>query len=144
VAAGVDPQRDPLTIALRTALVLSVAWLITSMYTLSWYDLIAWMPLAVLAAGKLDQIMLMRIAPLSLAYVPGRAIDMGAALDFTANRVRDTLSPIVQMAVLVAVVLWWRKPDRPELFPFSASSKAPAAERVRVSAAGRQAPGVRS
>ena len=144
VAAGVDPQRDPLTIALRTALVLSVAWLITSMYTLSWYDLIAWMPLAVLAAGKLDQIMLMRIAPLSLAYVPGRAIDMGAALDFTANRVRDTLSPIVQMAVLVAVVLWWRKPDRPELFPFSASSKVPAAERVRVSAAGRQAPGVRS
>jgi hypothetical protein len=143
LAAGADPQRDPLTIALRTALVLSVAWLITSMYTLSWYDLIAWMPLAVVAAGKLDRIMLMRIAPLSLAYVPGRAIDMGPALDFTANRVRDTLSPIVQMAVLVAVVLWWRKPDRPELFPFSAP-KASATERLRVPAAGRQAPGVRS
>jgi hypothetical protein len=113
------------------------------MYTLSWYDLIAWMPLAVVAAGKLDRIMLMRIAPLSLAYVPGRAIDMGPALDFTANRVRDTLSPIVQMAVLVAVVLWWRKPDRPELFPFSAP-KASATERLRVPAAGRQAPGVRS
>nr|MBA3527734.1 polyprenol phosphomannose-dependent alpha 1,6 mannosyltransferase MptB [Propionibacteriaceae bacterium] len=35
-----DPRQDPLTIALRTALVLSVAWLTTSMYTLSWYDLI--------------------------------------------------------------------------------------------------------
>ena len=58
---------------------LSVAWLITSMYTLSWYDLIAWMPLAVLAASKLDQIMLMRITALSLAYVPGRAIDVGPA-----------------------------------------------------------------
>ena len=56
----VDLQRDPLTIALRTALVLSVAWLITSMYTLSWYDLLAWMPLAVLAANKLDKIMLIR------------------------------------------------------------------------------------
>jgi alpha-1,6-mannosyltransferase len=119
LVAGADPQRDPLTIALRTALVLSTAWLITSMYTLSWYDLIAWIPLAVLAANKLDRIMLLRIAPLSMAYVPGRAIQVGAALDFTANRVRDTVSPIFQMAVLLAVVLWWRKPGRPELFPLS-------------------------
>ena len=57
---------------------LSVAWLITSMYTLSWYDLLAWMPLAVLAASKLDKIMVIRGAALSLAYVPGRAIDMGS------------------------------------------------------------------
>jgi hypothetical protein len=118
LAKGADPRRDPLTIGLRTALVLSVAWLITSMYTLSWYDLIAWMPLALLGASKLDQIMLLRIAPLSLAYVPGRAIDVGPALDFTASRIRDTFSPIVQIAVLVAVVLWWKHPERPELFPF--------------------------
>jgi alpha-1,6-mannosyltransferase len=71
---GVDPQTDPLTIALRTSVVLSVAWLITSMYTLSWYDLIAWMPLALMAPSKLDRIMLLRAAPLSLAYVPGRAV----------------------------------------------------------------------
>jgi alpha-1,6-mannosyltransferase len=115
---GADLRNDPLTIALRTSLVLSVAWLITSMYTLSWYDLIAWVPLAVLATCKLDRIMLMRGALLSLAYVPGRAIEYGAALDFTAARIRDTVSPIVQLAVLLAVVLWWRQPDRPELFPF--------------------------
>ncbi|HVD54215.1 MAG TPA: polyprenol phosphomannose-dependent alpha 1,6 mannosyltransferase MptB [Propionibacteriaceae bacterium] len=119
-----DMRRDPLTIALRTALVLSVAWLITSMYTLSWYDLLAWMPLAVLAASKLDKIMVIRGAALSLAYVPGRAIDMGTALDFTATRMRDTISPIIQMAMVLAVILWWRQPDRPELFPFK---KAPAA-----------------
>ena len=112
-----DPQADPLTIALRTSLVLSVAWLITSMYTLSWYDLIAWMPLALMAPSKLDRIMVLRAAPLSLAYVPGRAIEMGPALDFTAHRIRDTLSPIIQFAVLLAVVLWWKKPDREELFP---------------------------
>jgi hypothetical protein len=129
---GADPQRDPLTIALRTALVLSVAWLITSMYTLSWYDLIAWIPLAVLAASKLDRIMLLRITPLSLAYVPGRAIDVGPALDFTASRVRDTISPIFQVAVLLAVVLWWRKPDRDELFPFG--KPAPVSQPVRVAA----------
>ena len=120
LARGADLRQDPLTIAVRTSLVLSVAWLITSMYTLSWYDLIAWMPLAVLAANKLDRIMLLRVTPLSLAYVPGRAIDVGPALDFTANRVRDTVSPLIQFAVLAAVVLWWRRPERPELFPFRA------------------------
>jgi hypothetical protein len=114
---GADLRRDPLTIAVRTSLVLSVAWLVTSMYTLPWYDLIAWIPLSVLAASKLDKIMLMRIAPLSLAYVPGRAIDYGAALDFTATRIRDTVSPIIQILVLLAIVLWWKKPDRPELWP---------------------------
>jgi alpha-1,6-mannosyltransferase len=127
LAKDADLKRDPLTIALRTALVLSVAWLITSMYTLSWYDLLAWMPLAVLAASKLDQIMVIRGAALSLAYVPGRAIDMGPALDFTATRMRDTVSPIIQIAMLLAVILWWRQPDRPELFPFK-KPKAPPAE----------------
>ena len=124
---GADLRHDPLTIALRTALVLSVAWLVTAMYTLSWYDLMAWVPLAVLATGKLDRIMLVRNAPLALAYVPGRAIEYGPALDFTASRIRDTLSPAIQFAVLLALVLWWRQPDRPELFPFrrSAVVKAP-------------------
>jgi hypothetical protein len=127
---GADLRQDPLTIAVRTSLVLSVAWLVTSMYTLSWYDLIAWMPLAVLAANKLDRIMLLRIAPLSLAYVPGRAIEVGPALDWTANRVRDTVSPLIQFAVLLAVVLWWRHPERPELFPrrAAAAGSAPEAE----------------
>ena len=132
MAKGADLRQDPLTIALRTALVLSVAWLITSMYTLSWYDLIAWVPLAVLAASKLDRIMLMRIAPLSLAYVPGRAIDVGPVLDFTATRMRDTISPIVQFAVLLAVVLWWRQPDRQELFPFRRHSSGLRGELVSV------------
>ena len=123
-----DLRQDPLTIALRTGLVLSVAWLITSMYTLSWYDLLAWMPLAVLAASKLDKIMLIRGTALSLAYVPGRAIDVGPVLDFTASRLRDTVSPIIQMAMIIAVILWWRQPDRPELFPFLKKQKAPPAE----------------
>jgi alpha-1,6-mannosyltransferase len=142
LARGSDLRHDPLTIAVRTSLVLSVAWLVTSMYTLSWYDLIAWMPLAVLAASKLDRIMLLRITPLSLAYVPGRAIDVGPALDFTASRVRDTVSPIVQVAVLVAVVLWWRHPERPELFPRRAAAARAGAdagqpERATPATAGR-------
>jgi alpha-1,6-mannosyltransferase len=127
---GADLRTDPLTIALRTSLVLSVAWLITSMYTLSWYDLIAWVPLAVLATSKLDRILVLRGAALSLAYVPGRALDVGPALDLVATRMRDTLSPPVQFAVLLAVVLWWRQPDRPELFPFRRPKSVPAPEPV--------------
>ena len=133
-----DLRQDPLTIALRTALVLSVAWLITSMYTLSWYDLLAWMPLSVLAASKLDKIMLIRGAALSLAYVPGRAIDVGPVLDFTATRMRDTVSPIIQMTMLLAVILWWRQPDRPELFPFK--KQKPSAESSPTVSGPRAAP----
>jgi alpha-1,6-mannosyltransferase len=115
---GADPRLDPLTVALRTSLVLSVAWLVTAMYTLSWYDLIAWLPLAVLAASKLDRMMLMRITLLSLSYVPGRAVEMSLPLDVVSGVFRYGISPLVQVAVLVAIVLWWRKPDREELFPF--------------------------
>lgn len=122
---GADPRRDPLTVALRTSLVLSVAWLVTAMYTLSWYDLIAWLPLAVLAASKLDRLMLMRIMLLSLAYVPGRAVDLGPALELVSGVVRYGISPIVQVAVLVGIVLWWRKPDREELFPFGPPKTTP-------------------
>lgn len=133
---GADLRHDPLTIALRTALVLSVAWLITAMYTLSWYDLMAWVPLAVLATGKLDRIMLVRNAPLALAYVPGRAIEYGPALDFTASRIRDTLSPAIQFVVLAMVVLWWRQPGRPELFPFRREDPAPEPAAKAVASAG--------
>ena len=118
LARGTDPRLDPMTIALRTSVVLSVAWLTTSMYTLSWYDLIAWLPLALMAATKLDRIMLYRITWLALAFVPGRAVDMGASLNVVATIVRETLSPIVQFGVLLAIVVWWRKPGREELFPF--------------------------
>jgi alpha-1,6-mannosyltransferase len=118
LARGADPRLDPLTVALRTSLVLSVAWLTTAMYTLSWYDLIAWLPLAVLAASKLDRMMLLRITLLSLSYVPGRAVEMSLPLDVVSGVFRYAISPLVQVAVLVAIVLWWKKPDREELFPF--------------------------
>lgn len=118
LARGADPRLDPLTVALRTSLILSVAWLVTAMYTLSWYDLIAWLPLAVLAASKLDRMMLLRITLLSLSYVPGRAVEMSMPLDVVSGFFRYGFSPLVQVGVLVAIVLWWKKPDREELFPF--------------------------
>jgi hypothetical protein len=115
---GADPRQDPMTVALRTAMIIGIGWLCTAMYTLSWYDLQIWMPLAVLAGGKLDRLMVVRGAVLSAAYVPGRAIEFGAALMWTSARVRDTLSPIVQILVLIAIVIWWKWPDREPLWAF--------------------------
>ena len=125
-AEGADPRFDTLTIALRSALLLSAAWLLTSMYTLSWYDLIAWAPLAVLAPNKLDPLLTIRGTALSLAYVPGRAISFGPALDVTAHRIRDTLSPTVQILVLVSVILWWKRPGHAELLPLRRSRRTAA------------------
>lgn len=102
-----DARSDPITITLRTALILSTAWLTTSLYTLAWYDLIAWVPLAVVGATRLDKLFIWRGAFLSLAFVPGRSVDLGAGLDFVASRVRDTASPMVQIAVIIAIILWW-------------------------------------
>lgn len=116
IAPGVDPRQDPMTIALRTAMIIGFAWVTTSIYTLSWYDLQVWMPLAVLAGGKLDRLLVFRGAVLSAAFVPGRAIAFGAALTWTAARVRDPISPIVQMLILVAVFLWWKWPQATELW----------------------------
>lgn len=117
IEPGVEPKSDPLTIALRTSMLLGVAWLVTAMYTLSWYDLQFWMPLALLAGGKLDRLMVLRGAVLSASYVPGRSVEFGAALVATSARIRDTLSPLVQVAVMVAILLWWKWPDRHQLWP---------------------------
>jgi hypothetical protein len=114
--SGVEAKKDPMTVALRTAVIIGTAWVCTSIYTLSSYDLQVWMALALIAGGKLDRLLVVRGAVLSAAFVPGRAIAFGAALEWTAARVRDPISPIVQMLVLVAIFLWWKWPDRRPLW----------------------------
>jgi hypothetical protein len=122
---GTDPRKDPMTIALRTSMIIGVGWLCTAMYTLSWYDLQVWMAMALLAGGgarlaggaaevsgsKLDRLMVLRGAALSSSFVPGRAVEFGASLSFVAARFRDVISPTVQILVLVAIFLWWRWPN---------------------------------
>ena len=104
---GAVPQRDPLTIATRTAAVLTTAWLVTSPYTLSWYDLIAWVPLGLLAASRLEPLLMWRGMWLSLAYVTGRAVQFGPELQTVAAVIRDGLCAAAQLLVLVLIVRWW-------------------------------------
>ena len=98
---------DPLTIATRTALVLCAAWVISSPYSLAWYDLIAWAPLALLAPSRLDKILIVRGAALSIAYVTARSVEFGAEMLWASWLVRETLCSAVQLGVLAAVVWWW-------------------------------------
>ncbi|HVK45427.1 MAG TPA: hypothetical protein VM429_11045 [Micropruina sp.] len=107
-APGTDPRRDPLTITVRAAALLTAAWLITSPYTLSWYDLITWVPLALMAANRLDVITMWRGTWLSLAYVTGRAIAFSPGVVTAGFVMRDILSTAAQISAIIWVIWWWR------------------------------------
>ena len=105
-----DPRHDPLAVTVRTALILCTAWLVTSPYTLSWYDLIAWVPLALVATNRLDSLLTWRGAALSIAYVTGRTVGFSDQMGVVSFVVRDVMSSAVQVLVLVEIVAWfWRE-----------------------------------
>lgn len=109
-----DPQKDPQTIAVRTGLVLSAAWLLSSPYTLPWYDLIVWVPLAVLAPSALVGVFILRGAALSVGYVTSRSVAIDPAVIPVANYLRDAVSPTIQLWILGFLGLWWlaERPNR--------------------------------
>ena len=110
--ANLSPQRDPLTIATRTAAILTTAWLVTSPYTLSWYDLIAWVPLGLLAASRLEPLLMWRGMWLSLAYVTGRSVEFDPAIVAIGDGIRYGLCAAAQVLVLVLIVRWWWREGR--------------------------------
>jgi alpha-1,6-mannosyltransferase len=86
------------------------------MYSLPWYDVIAWVALAAVAASKVDGLMVVRTTMLSIAYVPGRdpnarqvAASLSDSLEFFSARLRDTLCPAVELAVLIGLIVWARR-----------------------------------
>lgn len=104
---GVPLHLDPMTVAVRTSMILYVAWLTTTPNSYSWYDLLAWVPLALCQSTVLDTVMVWRSMWLSLAFVTGRVIEFSPAVRFVGARVRDTLTPAAQILVLVLIVWWW-------------------------------------
>jgi hypothetical protein len=76
--------------------------------------------LALLPLSRLDGLLLLRFTLSSLAYVPGvpGSLRPGWLEDFVHPMYDSWLTPrlldIVIAAVVVALV-WWRRPDRPEL-----------------------------
>lgn len=102
-----DPKLDPLTITVRTIVVLCAAWLITSPWQFVWYDLIVWIPLGLLWSSRLDPIMIWRGAWLSIAWVTGRALQFGPEMRVVEKFLRENVNVAAQYAVLVAIVWWW-------------------------------------
>jgi len=107
VANTLDPRRDPLTVTVRTAAILTTAWLVTSPYTLSWYDLITWVPLGLMAATRLDVLMMWRGMWLSIAYVTGRSVEFSPTMQAVSVFLRDWLCTGAQWMVLILIVHWW-------------------------------------
>ena len=111
--ARLPAERDPLTITVRTAVVLCTAWLVTSPYTLSWYDLIVWAPLALLVPNRLDWLMALRGVALSVAYVTGRTVGFSDGMvNVGSFLMRDVLSTAIQWFVLAALVHWFWTTNR--------------------------------
>lgn len=106
--AQLPAERDPLTITVRTAVILCTAWLVTSPYTLSWYDLIVWVPLALFVPTRLDWLMALRGVALSVAYVTGRTVGFSPEMiNVGSFFVRDVISSAVQWFVLGAIIHWF-------------------------------------
>lgn len=102
-----DPRLDPLTITVRTSVVLCTAWLVTTPWSFTWYDLITWAPLGLLWASRLDLIMIWRGAWLSVAWVTGRALQFGPEMQLVESFLRQQLNVAAQVGVGVAIVWWW-------------------------------------
>ncbi len=113
IADDGDPREDPTSVAVRAAVVLYVSWLVTTPNSFSWYDLLAWAPLALAAASRLDGILLWRTTWLSAAFVTGRQYDFQPLVELIGTRVRDTVCVIAQVLVIVAIVVWYVR-DRPQ------------------------------
>jgi alpha-1,6-mannosyltransferase len=102
--------------AIRYTAIYAIAWLVTAMYTLPWYDVSAWVALAMVAASQVDRLMVVRTTMLAIAYVPGRdpnarqvAGQLSGSLEWFSARLRDTVSPAIELAVLVGLILWARR-----------------------------------
>ena len=104
---ALDGHADPLSATVRTIAILVCAWLLTSPYTWVWYDLLAWVPLALVVSARLNAIMTWRAVWLSLAYVTGRVYPYGDQMLAVMSALRDGVCTIAQIMAVAAVVVWW-------------------------------------
>jgi hypothetical protein len=101
-AAGDDTATTTREAALASV-VIATAYLLAAPYSLPWYDALAWAPLGLVASGLLDAVLLVRLAALSVAYVPGRVLGMSDRVREVTLAYRTNVAPWVGWALLVAV-----------------------------------------
>jgi hypothetical protein len=85
--------------AARWVVVLSAAYSLAAPYSLPWYDLLTWAALPVLASSVLDTILVVRLAAMAVAYVPGRVVGMTPTVERVSLWVRRTPVPYAGLLV---------------------------------------------
>jgi hypothetical protein len=116
--AGADDSVFTTRDAALASVVLATAYLLAAPYSLPWYDALAWAPLGLVASGLLDAVLLVRLAALSVAYVPGRVQGMSERVRDVTLGYRTNVAPWVGWALLVAIGLlaarsWRSRRDEP-------------------------------
>jgi hypothetical protein len=88
------------------AFALTTGYVLSAPYALPWYDAVPWVLLPLLAASRLDLLLIVHTGVLSLAYIPGRAaVQLHGAMHTVAFGMRDAVSPIVLIVVLGALAV---------------------------------------
>jgi hypothetical protein len=88
------------------AFVLTFAYVLAAPYALPWYDAIPWVVLPLLAASRVDGILVAYSGILSLAYIPGRAAYvLHGWLHSVAFGMRELVSPILLAVILLGLAL---------------------------------------
>ena len=121
-----DAGRHRVLDASRAVVAVTLAWTVLGSYTLPWYDMVVWAPIALIGPSTLDLLLLVRTTTVCLAYVATREVPAdqapSRALAFFTDRFRDTVSPLVHIALAVALVRWARGRDGRDLLPRSRRS----------------------
>jgi hypothetical protein len=97
------------------ALGLALAYVLSAPYALPWYDAVPWVLLPLLAASRLDAVLVAHTAVLSLAYIPGRAAyQLHGAMHTIAFGMRDAAAPALLAGILIALAIAsTRRANRP-------------------------------
>jgi hypothetical protein len=110
---GPAPAAGLTALAAASCFAFGFAWLVAWPYVLPWYDGLAWALLALLPSASpwaaLDWLVLARTAALGFGYLPARGIALPAGLGWLQSVVRTGVTPVILLAVTVALIrLLWR------------------------------------
>jgi hypothetical protein len=96
---------DPRRAGAWAAVLLSVAWLLCSPYFFAWYDAMAWAPLVLIPASRLDLVLLVRTGWVAFASVPGMETHPTGLLGTLTSFVTNSVAPGVGIVLIVLVLL---------------------------------------
>ncbi|HEV3173674.1 MAG TPA: hypothetical protein VGZ32_25210 [Actinocrinis sp.] len=97
-------RRSPGGQAARMLALLGLAWVLAAPYTLPWYDIVAWAPLAVCVTGPVDLLATARTTVLSAAYVPGLDVPLVPGMAGWASWIRADAAPVFSIGAAAACV----------------------------------------